>query len=359
VEEFMIRVGIIGASGYTGGELLRLLALHPDVQISFVTSDRHVGEFVHRLHPNLKSVLQMKFTPRKNLEQYECDVTFCATPHGASKSYVPGLIDSGIKIIDLSADFRLKNPEKYEEYYKFTHPHPELLRESVYGIAELYRDEIKKARLVACPGCMAASAILSLAPIVKKYADYIDLNRIVIDSKIGSSAAGSIPLTSTHHPERAGVVRPYKPTGHRHSAEIEQELQRMSNKPLKVSLSPHAVDIIRGILSTSYVFLDHSEVEITESDIWKCYRDFYRTEPFIRFIKDKKGLYRYPDPKNVTGTNYCDLGFEIESRGFTRLVLFSAIDNLVKGAAGPAVQSMNLMFGIEETTALTFPGLHP
>jgi N-acetyl-gamma-glutamyl-phosphate/LysW-gamma-L-alpha-aminoadipyl-6-phosphate reductase len=354
----MVNAGIIGASGYTGGELLRILALHPEVKIAYVTSERQIGEYVHRLHPNLKSILQIKFTSRKNVDLCDCDVVFCATPHGASMSYVPDLMGCGIKIIDLSADFRLKDSRKYDEYYK-RHTNPQLLKDAVYGIAELHRDDIKRAQLIACPGCLAASAVLSLVPIFKKYADYIDLMRIIVDSKIGSSAAGSTASTSTHHPHRANVVRPYKPTGHRHTAEIEQELQEISGKPLKVSMTPHAVDIVRGILSTSHIFLDHNEVGITESDIWKCYREFYRNEPFIRFIKDKKGVYRYPDPKNVVGTNYCDLGFEMESRGFTRLVLFSAIDNLVKGAAGAAVQSMNLMFGIEETTALNFPGLYP
>ncbi|MFX1518394.1 MAG: N-acetyl-gamma-glutamyl-phosphate reductase, partial [Promethearchaeota archaeon] len=255
-----------------------------------------------------------------------------------------------------SADFRLKNPKKYDEYYK-PHKNPQLLAQSVYGIAELHREEIKKAQLVACPGCLAASAILSLVPIFKEYADYIDLKRVVVDSKIGSSAAGASASTSTHHPLRSGVVRPYKPTGHRHTAEIEQELQEVSNKTVEVSMTPHAVDIVRGILSTSHIFL--TEVELVENSVWKVYRTFYRNEPFIRFIKDKKGLYRHPDPKNVVGTNYCDIGFDMESKGFTRIVIFSALDNLVKGAAGAAVQNMNLMFGIEETTALTFPGLFP
>ena len=355
----MINAGIIGASGYTGGELLRLLVMHPEVEISYITSERYVGEYVHRLHPNLKGLLQMKFSSRKTVDLCNCEVIFTATPHGASMSYVPDLItECDIKIIDLSADFRLKNPEKYDEYYSRTHPNPKLLSEAVYGIAELHREEIKKARIVACPGCLAASAIISLAPIFKELADQIDLKRVIVDSKIGSSAAGATASTATHHPHRAGIVRPYKPTGHRHTAEIEQELQEVSGKPVEVFMTPHAVDIIRGILSTSHVFLD-SGTEVSENTIWRIYRNFYRDEPFIRFIRDKKGLYRYPNPKNVIGTNYADIGFDIESKGVKRIVVFSAIDNLVKGAAGAAVQSLNLMFGMEETAALTFPGLHP
>ncbi len=349
-----MKVGVIGASGFTGGEVLRLLVKHPEAEVVIATSREYADEYVFRLHPNLRGVTDLKFTPPDLKRITEaCDCVFMATPHGASIKYTPQLLEVGLKVIDLSADFRLKNPEMYKYWYGWEHPRLDLLAEAVYGLPELHREEIKRARLIACPGCTATASILALAPVVK--AGFADLDHIVVDVKIGSSGAGSAPNPSTHHAVRAGVVRPYAPAGHRHSAEIEQELGAVAGRELKVAMSAHAVDIVRGILSTGHVFTIRG---VSTGELWKAYRSMYGSEPFVRIVKDKKGLYRLPDPKVVVGTNYCDVGFEIDER-VGRVVAFAAIDNLVKGAAGQAVQCFNIMLGIDERTGLDYTGIHP
>ena len=350
----MVKVGIIGGSGYTGGELLRLLLFHPEVELTQVTSREYAGEYIFRVHSNLRGITNLQFDkPDLSKTINQCDLVFMSTPHGVSSKLTPKLLDAGLKVIDLSADFRLKNPEDYPRWYGWSHPVPELLKKSVYGLPELYREKIKNAQLVACPGCMAIVTILALAPVVK--ANLIDLEHVVADIKIGSSGAGAKPSPASHHAERFGVIRPYKPAGHRHTAEIEQELSQISGSKIKVSMSAHAVNVVRGILSTIHAFLVE-KVEI--SNLWKVYRSFYQNEPFIRLVRDRKGLYRLPDPKVVVGSNFCDLGFEIDNHT-SRLVVLGAIDNLVKGAAGTAVQNMNIMLGIEEKTGLNQPALHP
>lgn len=350
----MIRVGIIGGSGYTGGELLRLLLFHPNVEIAQVTSRENVGEYIFKIHANLRKLTNIQFD-KPDLEKTTkiCDLVFIATPHGISSKLVPRLFEAGIKIIDLSADFRLKNSEDYPRWYGWEHKQPELLEKAVYGIPEIHKAEIKKAQLVACPGCMAVATILGLAPVTK--AKIIELEHIIADIKIGSSGAGVKPSPATQYSERFGVIRPYKPIGHRHTAEIEQELNFFSNATVKISMSAHAVNVVRGILSTIHTFI---KKEVNIKDIWSIYREFYENEPFIRFVKDRKGLYRFPDPKILLGSNFCDIGFEIDKHS-NRLIILSAIDNLMKGAAGIAVQNMNLMLGLDETTALQYPGLHP
>jgi N-acetyl-gamma-glutamyl-phosphate/LysW-gamma-L-alpha-aminoadipyl-6-phosphate reductase len=353
-EDKKLRVGIVGGSGYVGGELLRLLLLHPKVEVTAVTSRKHAGDFVFGVHPNLRGITQLKFAPyslddiKKN-----CDLVFIALPHGDSVKLVPSLLEAGLKVIDMGADFRLKNPEDYVKWYGWSHPAPELLKEAAYGLPELHRNEIKNARLVACPGCMATASILPLAPLVK--GDFLENDKIVVDVKIGSSGAGSSPSPASHHPERAGGTRPYKPVGHRHLSEIEQELNMLTDKPVKVSFTPHAVNMVRGILSTVHAFLTK---DVTTKDLWSIYRSVYENEPFIRFVRYKKGLYQFPDPKIVVGTNFCDIGFELDSH-VNRLVVFSAIDNLMKGAAGQAVQCLNIMLGIGEKTGLEHSGFHP
>ncbi len=348
-----ISVGIVGASGYVGGELLRLLLNHPDVEIAAATSRQHAGEYIHRVHPNLKGLTKLQFTgedPEKVAGRV--DVVFLALPHKASLKVVPKLMEVGVSIIDMSADFRFKDPEKYKIWYGYEHPYPDLLQKFVYGLPELHREELKNAKYVAVPGCMATSAILGLAPVAK--AGLID-ERIIVDAKIGSSGAGGKPSPATHFSERFGVIRVYKPVGHRHTGEIEQELEYVSGRKFKVGMTAHAVNIVRGILTTSHTFLTE---EVQQGAIWKAYRAMYDGEPFIRFIKDKKGLYRYPDPKIIIGANFADVGFELDPH-MNRLVVISAVDNLVKGAAGNAVQSMNLMFGFDETEGLKMPALHP
>jgi len=349
-----MRVGIVGASGYVGGELLRLLLPHPQVEVTVATSRGLSGDFLYRVHPNLRGMTKLKFTNPKPQEITDaCDFLFTATPHGASAKIVPQFLENGLKIVDTSADFRLHNPDDYQKWYNLTHPCPELLGKAVYGLPELHREEIKKANLVACPGCMAISAILALAPVVKE--GKIERDKIVVDTKVGSSGSGAKPSLSTHHAERYGVVRPYKPAGHRHTAEIEQELSALAGDGIKISMSTHAVNMVRGILATCHAFLTSPW---TIKDVWRCYRGFYGEEPFIRFVRDFKGVFRFPDPKTVVGSNYCDIGFEIDDHA-NRLVVMSAIDNLVKGAAGTAVQCMNLMLGLDEQTGLEQPGLHP
>lgn len=349
-----MRVGIFGASGYVGGELLRILLLHPKVEVTAATSNTYADEYVFRVHPNLRGQTTLKFIksdPEKIISL--CDILFVATPHGVSSKIMPSFIESGIRVIDLSADFRLKNPGDYVKWYGWSHSSPELLEKSVYGLPELHREEIRKAQLVAVPGCMAIAGILALAPIVKS--KKIDRTKIVVDFKVGSSGAGAKPSLSTHHAEHYSIVRPYKPVGHRHTAEIEQELSRLSGGEIIISMSAHAVNMVRGILSTCHTFLNEP---VTLTEIWRMYREFYSGEPFIRFVKDVKGLCKYPDPKMVVGSNYCDIGFEVDKHA-NRLVILSAIDNLVKGAAGTAVHNMNIMCGWDEREGLRHLPLHP
>jgi len=350
----MMRIGIIGGSGYVGSELLRLLLMHPQVEVTMVTSRQSAGEFIFNIHPNLRGLTQLKFVPQDMDElQKNCDLVFTATPHGGSVNLVPKLLEAGLKVIDMSADFRLKNPSDYDLYYGWSHAHPEMLKEAVYGLPELHREEIKQANLVACPGCMATSAILGLAPIIKD--GLVENNKIIVDLKVGSSGGGSKATLASHHPERSGGVRPYQVVGHRHTAEVEQELTALSDEPVKIGFTPHAVNMVRGILSTIHVF---PKQPLTNKDLWKALRGMYGTEPFIRLVKYQKGPYQLPDPKITLGTNFCDIGFEIDER-VNRLLIFSAIDNMVKGAAGQGVQCLNLLMDIDETTGIKSTGFHP
>ena len=349
-----MKVGIIGGSGYVGGELLRLLLSHPQVEVTMVTSRKNAGEYVFGVHPNLRGATQLKFLPLDfSRIAKNCDLVFTATPHGSAVNLVSKLLEMGLRVIDMSADFRLKNPADYVKWYGWEHAHPELLKEAVYGLTEFHRQEIKNARLIACPGCMATATILGLAPMVT--GEVIEKDRIVVDAKIGSSGAGSTPSLSTHHPERFGGVRPYKTVGHRHTAEIEQELNLLTNEPVTISFSPHAVNIVRGILSTIHVFLTKP---LTTKEIWKIYRSHYQGEPFVRLVRYKKGPYQLPDPKVVMGTNFCDIGFELDPRA-NRLVILSAVDNIMKGAAGQGVQCLNVLLGVDEKTGLESMGFHP
>src|SRR3989338_2048459 len=248
-----IRASIIGASGYTGGELLRLLLMHQQVQVKSVSSERNKGMRVTGMHPNLRAMTELEFVEAAKIDA-NVDVLFLCTPHGASVKLVEQYLQSGVKIIDLSADFRLHDPEGYDVWYGHPHPKPELLSKFVYGMPELHREEIGKAHYVASPGCLATGAILALAPVVA--AGLVATEHLVVDAKIGSSAGGASADASTHHPERAGTVRAYKPTGHRHTGEIEQELGMLSGgRKVVVSLSPHAIELVRGIFSTAHCFL--------------------------------------------------------------------------------------------------------
>jgi N-acetyl-gamma-glutamyl-phosphate/LysW-gamma-L-alpha-aminoadipyl-6-phosphate reductase len=352
----MVRVGVVGASGYAGGELLRLLLKHGKVDLTFATSKRNAGEYVFRVHPNLRGMTEMQFIDNDVSKMTGlADVVLTAMPHGQSIQMVSQLASSGLKVVDLSADFRLKNAADYPVWYGFEHPDPELLAKFVYAVPELNRDEIAKASLASSPGCMAITSILAMAPLFKQRGVEFDRDHIVVDAKIASSGSGGKPSLSTHFSERFGVVRPYKPTGHRHTGEIEQELSWLSEKKVTVSMSAHAINMVRGILSTCHVFY---EGDLQNSTVWKMYRALYNGKPFIRLVKDKKGPFRLPDPKVVIGSNFCDVGFEIDERGH-RIVAVAAIDNLIKGAAGNAIQVMNIMLGLDEKQGIYDAPLHP
>ncbi len=352
----MIRVGVIAASGYIGGELLRLLLQHPDVELTVATSRKYAGKYVFRVHPNLRAVTQLKFTQFDNSQiTQQAELLFTALPHGESVKCIPQLASTGVKIIDLSADFRLKDPTNYERWYGFDHPFPDLLARFVYAIPEINREEVKHATFASSPGCMAITSILALAPIVKQGSFSIDSRHIVVDAKVGSSGAGGKPSLATHFSERFNVVRPYKPAGHRHAAEIEQVLSNLSKDDVKVAMSAHAVNMVRGILATCHLF---SVANVQPIDLWKAYRSMYTDSYFIRLVREKQGPFRLPDPKIVIGSNFCDIGFDLEPRT-GRIVAIGATDNLIKGAAGNAVQVMNLMVGLDERTGLNQAPLHP
>lgn len=345
----MITASIYGASGYAGGEILRILLGHPKIKIQQVTSRQFVNQPVTMVHPNLRKRTDLIFSHPDELKK--CDVLFVALPNCESMKLMPKLKTIAKKIIDLGADYRIHSQENFEHWYHQKHENSEMLSKFVYGIAELHRDEIKKASYVSCGGCEATVSILALYPLVKH--NLIE-EKIIIDAKMSSSQAGLKPSFSSHHPERAGVVRSYKPTGHRHTAEIIQELSPFQ-KNLDVAISATALDMVRGLLVTIHTT---PKKNITEKEVWKAYRAEYGNEPFIRIVKERQGNYRYPEPKILEGTNYCDIGFEMDQVS-RRLVVIAAIDNLVKGTAGQAVQAMNIMFGFPETLGLEFPGLHP
>jgi N-acetyl-gamma-glutamyl-phosphate/LysW-gamma-L-alpha-aminoadipyl-6-phosphate reductase len=342
-----IRATIVGASGYTGGELLRLLLGHPQVELTQVTSEHHLGEYVYSLHPNLRKRTMMKFVSRQTLQP--SDVIFLALPHGQAQKEIEHYAALAPKVIDLSADFRLRDAAFYAKWYGAEHAAPQWLSRFVYGLPELHRQEIKTASHISGVGCNATASIMALLPL--RRADLLDLSKpIILDVKVGSSEGGASPNAGSHHPERAGVIRTYAPSGHRHTAEIIQELG-LDNVHLTIT----SVDTIRGALAAAHTF---AKPGVTDKDLWRAYRALANAEPFVRIVKDKGGVYRVPDPKILGGTNYVDVGFELDP-GTGRIVALAAIDNLMKGASGTAVQAMNLMLGFEETTGLEFTGLHP
>ena len=339
-----MRVSIVGASGYGGGELLRLLLDHPHVEVHQVTSERNAGKPVTRVHPNLRRRTSLNFCTITDLEKV--DLLFVSLPHTQFMQRFHELSPLAERIVDLSADFRLKDPAVFLKWYGMEHSHPGKLSEFVYGNVELHREEMKKARYVSGSGCNATATILPLWPLFKL--GVVDPGLpVVAEAKCGSSEGGNSVSEASHHPERSGCVRSYKPTGHRHIAEMEQELGHW------VHFSATSIEMVRGILVTAHLFVKPG---VTEKEIWKTYRQVYGQEPFIRIVKESQGIYRFPEPKILVGTNYCDIGFELEE---TRLVVVSAIDNLMKGAAGAAVHAMNVMCGFAETAGLTFAGLHP
>ncbi len=346
-----LSAAIVGGSGYAGGELVRLLLSHPHVDLNQVTSERLAGKFVHSSHPNLRKRTQLKFIASDKLES--CDVIFVALPHGVSMGKMVSLRELAPVVIDLSADFRLNDPAGYPTWYSHEHDLPELLTSFVYGIPELHREAIRTSDLISSAGCMATTSILGLYPLFQ--AGVVDLNYpTVIEAKTGSSGAGGAPGLASHHPERSGVIRPFKPTGHRHSAEIIQELT-FDGKTPEIAFSATSIEAVRGILATSHVYLNEP---MSEKEVWAVYRQAYKDEPFMRVVKESSGIHRFPEPKILSGSNYCDVGFERDPHS-KRVVVMAALDNLMKGAAGQAVQSFNVRYGLPEETAIDFAGLHP
>ena len=343
-----LNVSIVGGSGYVGGELLRLLLFHPHVAIRQITSASQVGKFVHNAHPNLRGLTDLQFSHPDTLEA--CDLLFLAQPHGYSAKNIEQFAGLAEHIIDTSADFRLRHADTYRHWYGEAHPAPDWLGKFVYGLPERYRAELAGARYASGVGCNATVTNLALAPLAE--AGLLAGGRVVADIKVGSSEGGARPTEGSHHPERSGAVRSFKPTGHRHQAEVRQTL----GTDFELYMSVTSIELIRGALVTAHCLLNE---KLTEKDVWKIYRRAYKTEPFIRLVKQKTGIFRYPEPKLLAGTNFCDVGFEVEAGDARRVVIIAAIDNLMKGAAGSALQAMNVMLGWPETTGLEFPGLHP
>jgi N-acetyl-gamma-glutamyl-phosphate/LysW-gamma-L-alpha-aminoadipyl-6-phosphate reductase len=340
----MIAASIVGGSGYAGGELLRLLLGHPKVKVRQVTSERFARRFVHGVHPNLRGLTQLKFAAIDELKP--CDVLFLALPHGQAAARISHFAGLSEKLIDLSSDFRLRDSESYQNWYGQPHPQPEWLGRFVYGLPELHPAELSKAQYISGVGCNATATILALWPLASQGL----INKTVVEVKVGSSEGGNRHSLASHHPERAGCVRSFAPTGHRHQAEILQELG-----DFELHFSATAVELVRGVLCTAHVFLNQ---DLAEKDIWHLFRTAYTDQRFVRLVKDRRGAYRYPEPKILAGTNFCDVGFEKDPRS-NRLVVISALDNLMKGAAGTAVQALNLTLGWPEDSGLCFPGLHP
>ncbi len=343
----MMNVSIVGASGYAGGELLRLLLSHPGVEVQQATSESHLGEYVYQQHPNLRKRTQLKFSSRQMLEP--CDVLFLALPHGESQKGIEHYASLAPRIVDLAADFRLRSPALYKKYYQEEHAAPAWLDKFVYGLPELHREEMRAAHYISGVGCNATASILSLAAPLK--ASLLDASRpVIVEIKVGSSEGGASANPGSHHPERSSVVRTFSAYGHRHTAEVMQELG-LEN----VHLTMVSVDLVRGAQANAHAFVKPG---VTEKDLWRAYRAWAEAEPFVRLVKDRRGIYRVPEPKILAGSNYADVGFDLDPES-GHVVCMAAIDNLMKGAAGSAVQAMNVMCGFEETAALEFSGLHP
>ncbi len=341
----MTRVGIVGGSGYTGGELLRLLLFHPHVEVTQITSRSEAGKYVYTVHPNLRDVTQLQFIHPDALQP--CDVLFLALPHGTVARDIERYAALAPTLIDLSADFRLNDATAYARWYGETHPAPHWLERFIYGLPERTRDQLRGAQYASGVGCNATTINLALWPLVQAGL----LERAAVELKVGSSEGGNQANAGSHHPVRSGAVRTYSPTGHRHMAEV----QMMLGAEIDLHFAVTAIEMVRGVHLLAHCYLSQPQAE---KDIWKLYRGAYKNEPFMRLVSGKSGLHRFPEPRIVAGTNYCDIGFELDADG-THLVVIAALDNLGKGAAGSAVQCMNLMLNFDEATGLTFPGLYP
>ncbi|MFI4882245.1 MAG: N-acetyl-gamma-glutamyl-phosphate reductase [Phycisphaerales bacterium JB064] len=339
-----VRVGIIGGAGYTGGELLRLLCMHPHATIAWATSRGRAGWPVSTIHPNLRGVLDLSLIDPEEIDPV--DVIFLCLPHGETAGNIERYASLAHRVIDLSSDFRLRDAALYEQTYGQPHAAPQWLDRFVYGLPEAHREQLMGAQFISGVGCNATAMNLALLPLAR--AGVID--RVIADIKVGSSESGAEASAASNHAERSNALRTFAPTGHRHSAEVRQACGEF---PLHVTAT--TTDLVRGVLATCHVLTNR---EMTDRDVWQLYRNAYAPQPFVRIVKERRGLYRLPEPKILAGTNFADVGFEIEP-GANRIVALCAIDNLGKGAAGSAVQCMNLACGFDETAGLTFPGLHP
>ena len=344
----MIKAAVLGATGYAGIELVRILTNHPDVEIAVLGSKSFAGQPISEVYPNLRGILDKECEETDIDKVAECDVAFTALPHGASKEVIPAIIERGVKVIDLSGDFRYDDAAVYEKWYGQKQSSPELLKESVYGLPELYRDKIKGARIIGNPGCYTTCSILGAYPLLKSGVGSAE--NIIIDAKSGVTGAGRGLSQQTHFCECTENMKAYKVACHRHTSEIEQELSHAAGSEVLVSFTPHLIPVKRGILSTIYINLNKS---CTTEELTEIYRDFYKNEPFIR-IKEAGTL---PETKHVAGSNYVDIGVVADER-LKRAVVVSALDNIGKGAAGQAVQNMNILFGLKESTAIGGAGFY-
>ncbi len=339
-----ISASVIGGSGFTGGELLRLITSHPNFELQQATSRSYTNKTIGSVHPNLRGST-VRFTDPEDLESV--DVLFAATPHGVSMGQIDEFFEAADTVVDLSADFRLNTEAQYDQWYD-GHSCPEYLERAEYALPEINRENLPGADLIASGGCNATATIVGLYPLFEHGILEGD-EQIVVDVKVGSSEGGAGGGEASSHPERSGVVRPYAPTGHRHEAEIEQFLGT------SVSFTCHAVDMIRGASATCHVF---PSGPVSKKELWGAYREQYGEEPFVRMAAGGSGVYRYPEPKAVAGSNFAEVGFELDPAN-KRLVVFSAIDNMMKGSAGQAVHAANIALGLEETAGLEFAGFHP
>ena len=338
---------IVGASGYAGGEFLRLALLHPYLEVIQATSRKHAGVPVPFVHPNLRGLTSLKFTSPDAIQ--DADLVVLALPHGLAAKEFEKYAGGAKYVIDLSADFRLKRADLYEKYYGGPHPRPDLLPKFAYANPEVNREEIQKKDSLAGAGCNATATLIALYPLYKT--GVVKPGPVFVTVLVGTSEGGAEPSAASHHPERAGSYRVYKATGHRHTAEVIEYLPG----EVEVHMTAIATDRIRGVLMTAQLFLQDG---LSERDVFSAYREVYRDAPFVRVVKQKRGLFRYPDPKVVEGTNFAEVGFELEP-DTGRLVVISAIDNLVKGTAGHAIQALNIRMGWDEKAGLEWPGLHP
>ena len=346
----MKKIGIVGATGYTGVELLRILATHPEVEISYVTSRSNAGSRVDAMFPNLRGFIDLEFSDPSTDALAQCDLVFFATPNGVAMNHVPALLKAGTKVIDLAADFRIKDLDLWGQWYGMEHACPEVVAEAVYGMPELNREQIKSAKVVANPGCYPTSVILGLKPLID--ASLIDLKSIIADTKSGVSGAGKGANVATLFSEMGESFKAYNVGGHRHQPEIAQAFSLLADKKVDLTFVPHLLPIIRGIHATLYARC-HDDLD-NSIDLQDLYEKHYQDEPFV----DVLPAGSHPETRSVKTSNMCQIAVHKKTDS-KQIVVLSVIDNLVKGAAGQAVQNMNLMLGLDEKMALSQPALSP